>query len=266
MPIESRVEAVYAARWTIEDTSGEMTVTEAEWLACTAPQKMLNILEGKVSERKLRLFAVACCRRFRTFMTDEDWAVVEAAEMFAEGRLSRWRLRKRLRFADASWREHSTFPQNFAANYPIRQALSVIEWTGPGLLVGDAANSLLIAAYWSGPKGYDRANINARYAARETERTMQVTTVRCLFSNPFCPVSLAPTILVWNDRVVVRLAQAAYEDRHLPEGTLDNTQLLILADALEEAGCTNADVLGHLRGPGPHVRGCWVDDLCLGKS
>jgi hypothetical protein len=61
--------------------------------------------------------------------------------------------------------------------------------------------------------------------------------------------------------VVVRLAQATYEERHLPEGTLDNTRLLILADALEEAGCTDTDILCHLRGPGPHVRGCWVADL-----
>jgi hypothetical protein len=65
---------------------------------------------------------------------------------------------------------------------------------------------------------------------------------------------------------VVRLAQAAYDDRHLPAGTLDNGRLAILADALEEAGCTDADVLGHLRGPGPHVRGCWAVDLLLGKA
>jgi hypothetical protein len=49
-------------------------------------------------------------------------------------------------------------------------------------------------------------------------------------------------------------------------GTLDNTRLAVLADALEESGCTSEDVLGHLRGPGPHVRGCWVVDLCLGRS
>jgi hypothetical protein len=87
-----------------------------------------------------------------------------------------------------------------------------------------------------------------------------------IFGNPFRPVVISPALLAWNDALVVRLAQAAYEERHLPEGTLDNTRLLILADALEEAGCTNADILGHLRGPGPHVRGCWVVDLCLGKS
>jgi hypothetical protein len=65
---------------------------------------------------------------------------------------------------------------------------------------------------------------------------------------------------------VVRLAQAAYDERHMPEGTLDNVWLAVLADALEEAGCSDAEILNHLRRPGPHVRGCWVIDLCLGKS
>jgi hypothetical protein len=57
-----------------------------------------------------------------------------------------------------------------------------------------------------------------------------------------------------------------YEERQMPAGTLDNARLAVLADALEEAGCSDADLIGHLRGPGPHVRGCWPVDLCLGKS
>ena len=63
-----------------------------------------------------------------------------------------------------------------------------------------------------------------------------------------------------------RLASAAYEDRNLPEGTVDLVRLAVLADALEDAGCTDADLLGHLRGPGPHVRGCWAVDLILAKT
>jgi hypothetical protein len=58
---------------------------------------------------------------------------------------------------------------------------------------------------------------------------------------------------------VVKLAQVIYDERRF-------TDLPILADALEEAGCTNSDVLDHCRGPGPHVRGCWVVDLLLDKS
>ena len=59
--------------------------------------------------------------------------------------------------------------------------------------------------------------------------------------------------------------QAAYEERELPAGTLDLARLAILADALEEAGCTNADILNHCRVPGVHVRGCWAVNLLLGK-
>jgi hypothetical protein len=79
-----------------------------------------------------------------------------------------------------------------------------------------------------------------------------------LFGNPFRPVSLAPA---WLTPTVLKLAQAAYDNRLLPSGQLDNTGLAILADALEEAGCDNQDILSHLRGPGPLVRGCWAVDL-----
>ena len=65
---------------------------------------------------------------------------------------------------------------------------------------------------------------------------------------------------------MVALARVAYDQRELPSGTLDVARLAVLADALEEAGCTDADLLGHLRGPGPHARGCWAVDLLLGKS
>jgi hypothetical protein len=72
--------------------------------------------------------------------------------------------------------------------------------------------------------------------------------------------------LAWGSGTVRRLAGAAYEERELPGGTLDTTRLAVLADALEEAGCTDPMLLGHLRGPGPHPRGCWAVDLILGKG
>jgi hypothetical protein len=65
---------------------------------------------------------------------------------------------------------------------------------------------------------------------------------------------------------VRKLAESAYTERTLPEGTLDVVRLALLADALEDGGCTERDLLGHLRGPGPHVRGCWALDLVMGKA
>jgi hypothetical protein len=76
---------------------------------------------------------------------------------------------------------------------------------------------------------------------------------------PFRPVILEAAWLTWQGGMVPKIAQAIYNDRrfdHLP----------ILADALEEAGCTDADILNHCRQPGEHVRGCWVLDLLLSRS
>jgi hypothetical protein len=88
------------------------------------------------------------------------------------------------------------------------------------------------------------------------EQRNQADLVRDIFGNPFHPVRADP---VWVTATAVGLAQAIYAERafdHLP----------ILADALEEAGCDNADVLNHCRAGGVHVRGCWAVDLVLGRA
>jgi hypothetical protein len=103
-------------------------------------------------------------------------------------------------------------------------------------------------------------------AAMKRAKKDQLVLIRDVFGNPFRSVTISPAVLAWNDSTVVRLAQAAYEARQLPAGTLDDGGLAVLADALDESGCTDTDILGHLRGPGPHVRGCWVVDLLLGKK
>jgi hypothetical protein len=101
----------------------------------------------------------------------------------------------------------------------------------------------------------------------EGEQAAQAELLRCIFGRPlFRPITVPVGLLAWNDGLVISLAQAAYDERTLPEGHLDLTRLAVLADALEDAGCSAPDLLGHLRGPGPHVRGCWAVDLILGKS
>ena len=80
--------------------------------------------------------------------------------------------------------------------------------------------------------------------------------IRDIFGNPFRPVSLSPE---WRTSTAVALAQQMYDSR-------DFSAMPILADALQDAGCDNADILDHCRGPGPHVRGCWVVDLVLEKK
>jgi hypothetical protein len=88
---------------------------------------------------------------------------------------------------------------------------------------------------------------------------VQCSILRDIFGNPFRPVAVAPAWLTWNNATVPAIARHVYEDRAFHD-------LPILADALEDAGCTDADLLAHCRGPGPHVRGCWAVDLLLGKT
>jgi hypothetical protein len=87
-----------------------------------------------------------------------------------------------------------------------------------------------------------------------------------LFGNPFPPITVSTLWLRWNEAAVIRLAQTAYDERTLPAGTLDNTRLVVLADALEEEGCTDEQILTRLRGGDEHYRGCFVVDALLGKN
>jgi hypothetical protein len=83
--------------------------------------------------------------------------------------------------------------------------------------------------------------------------------LRCIFGSPFRLVTIKPTWLRWNDGTVVKIAQSIYDERRFED-------LPILADALEDVGCDNADILAHCRQSGEHVRGCWAVDLLLGKE
>jgi hypothetical protein len=95
----------------------------------------------------------------------------------------------------------------------------------------------------------------------------QPALLRDIFGDPFRPApALEPSLLSWNDGLVVKLALAAYDERALPSGVLDSQRLSVLADALDEAGCGDSALLGHLRAPGPHVRGCWGADLVLQRG
>jgi hypothetical protein len=99
----------------------------------------------------------------------------------------------------------------------------------------------------------------AEARAARRERRAQCNLLRDLFGNPFRPVAVERAWLDWNDGCVTKLARAIYEERKYQK-------MKILADALEEAGCANPDIISHCRQPGEHVRGCWVIDLLLGLS
>lgn len=99
----------------------------------------------------------------------------------------------------------------------------------------------------------------AREAHYYLERKEQAVLLRDIFGNPFRPVAIDPAWLAWNDGTIRRLAESIYEERRFEN-------MPILADALEDAGCRAQAILDHCRGPGPHVRGCWVVDLLTGRE
>jgi hypothetical protein len=226
-------------------------MTESEWLACTDPTAMLGFLRGKVSGRKLRLFAAACCRRAWHHLTDErSRRAVEVAERLADG--------------EATTKERADAARS--ARYVTARSGGAASWYAAAsryavAATGYAAEYKAIGAAWNASEAVARHA--GQREARPAEEKAQVALLRDIFGNPFRPVPLTPA---WRTAEVLPLAQAAYDQRGLPAGTLDPARLAVLADALEEAGCSDAGLLGHLRGPGPHVRGCWAVDLLLGKS
>jgi hypothetical protein len=238
-------------------------MTEAEWLACADTSPMLDFLRTSATNRKLRLFAVACCRRVWHWMDDaRSRKAVDVAEQYADGATQESERRATRRAAleaagfgsDAEWAAQRVLAHRIADCLTNRGNNSAHQGGVPDAVVHEFGSRASGNAYRSGtdPEG-------ARLAAEISERREQVILLRCVFGNPFRPMILAPARLSWSDGTLVRLAKSIYEER-----TFD--RLPILADALEDAGCDNADILAHCRGPGPHVLGCWVVDLMLGKE
>jgi hypothetical protein len=94
---------------------------------------------------------------------------------------------------------------------------------------------------------------------KNTEWKEQVRLLHDVLGNPFRPSSLPPSWLNWNSGLLVSMARTMYDSG-------DFMDMPILADAVEEAGCTNTDILNHCPQPGEYVRGCWVIDLILAKQ
>jgi hypothetical protein len=233
-------------------------MTEMEWLACSDPQPMLEFVSGQAGDRKLRLFACACVRRVWHLLADpRSRRAVEVAERYADGEADAEDLRLAVIGAE-SMAESLLAASAATAGQEAH--------TSAAFAAFNATMSAALAADYSaagaGSAAYHAATAAAVPSAarvREAERSRQASLLREIFGNPVRPTPVVPAWLAWNDGTVVKLAQAIYEERGFD-------RLPILADALEEAGCADADLLGHLRGSGPHVRGCWAVDLLLGKG
>jgi len=205
---------------------------------------------------------------------------LRVAELFADGEASVQELEAARRVAkEAARQDQELVPQGLArmhgasllqaaeAATSASEAAARLTWvpTRHDAIgqAGDAAWSATSAFCLTSFAAENRGFVNAYDWVERSpqEERAQAAFLRDIFS-PFHPIVLDPA---WLTPTVVALARAAYDERQLPSGELDRDRLLILADALEDAGA-DAELLEHLREPGPHVRGCWCLDLILGKS
>src|SRR5947207_106263 len=233
-------------------------MNETEWWACTHPYTMLQFLGEKVSERKVRLFAVTCCRGIWHLLPyAESRTAVEVAERWADGLISGEDLE--------SARSAYTKAQGdrFEQNLPLLgQVAMMAAWCvlQPGG-ASDAAREARLAAVMErvGSIAYPKLALHLHLrgtaeekesvrAAEEDQGRRQCDLLREIVGNPFRPAAVDPAWLAWNDNTVPKLADVIYHDRNF--GLMP-----VLADALEDAGCTNADLPAHCRAPAQHVRG-----------
>ncbi|WP_227254835.1 hypothetical protein [Frigoriglobus tundricola] len=237
-------------------------MTEAQWLSHSDPLTMLPFLKKTASDRKLRLFACGCARRIWHMLSDErSRTAVETAERHADGRADNEQLARACEDAFEANRDiRSTEPQSDAADMAACVACDAA-WPNEDMRTsptGDEYSGVVDAAQCTA----SAAEYAAHGAKREPRRERKVEEqalanyVRDIFGNPFRPVTFSAD---WRTDTTVSLARQMYDTR-------DFSAMPILADALQDTGCDSAEILAHSRGPGPHVCGCWVVDLVLGKE
>jgi hypothetical protein len=269
-------------------------MNDEQWWTCTELRPMLEALGdiGKGRDRQLRLFACACVRRVWHLMKPEegygDWReAVEYAEEYADGHLTleqMWdhailsRLKAEMEFGHC-WRYAAGAAARAASNWSDAEGRwchrreqcvgfsAAMAWMAAASAAEAVAYHAALPDWTGGQFLYsvpEQPTDPAWMAALAAEQQAQASLLRDVLGDP---VRSAPVMdrhwLTWNGVLPVGLAKAAYENRLLPSGTLDPQRLAILADALEEAGCADAALLGHFRSPGPHPRGCFAVDAVL---
>jgi hypothetical protein len=222
-----------------------------------------------MGDRKERLFAFACCRSVWNLLSEEvHRTAILVAERHTDGLATDAELGAAVALVHRYRRKRSELDRAVydAVRYPRGGP-----YVDAGLVAGHIARVIASVAapnpsptervYWVGdemirerpPPNADRLLWNTTTANCELE---QAKLVRDIFGNPFRPAAFDPR---WGTGDIVALARGIYEDRAFD-------RLPLLVDALMDAGCDNEDVLAHCRSDGPHVRGCWVLDLVLGKE
>jgi hypothetical protein len=206
-------------------------MTEAEWLASENPKPMRYMMYGKTTRRKRLLLGCAFCRLVLAAVPNGQpdlIPVIEAVERYADGEST------------------DTDYQQVRRSHPPEQG--ELTWEEVQALPPSAQQRR--AQWGTAMEWFERGWF---HAAKGGPRT--ATLIRELF-HPYTRVGFSESL---QTATVRDLARVTYHER-------DFAALPILADALEDSGCTDRILLDHCRSPGPHVRGCWVVDLILGKQ
>jgi hypothetical protein len=223
-------------------------MTEGEWLTCTDVLALLAepTAHGEKAKRRLRLFSIACCRRLsRWIVNPRLLKCLEASERYADGKLKDSGLDHWTAEANKSWQaaeKSAKRIRNKAAVIRAHHAIAYTCLTDRYEAYGSAARIILGAE-----KEFGKPFV-------EEMRSLFPRLFRDVFPNPYRPIRFDPA---WRTATVARVAGAIYADQGWDE-------MPILADALEEAGCSEGKVLAHCREPGTLVRGCWVVDWAKG--
>ncbi|HJZ54410.1 MAG TPA: hypothetical protein VKE74_05605 [Gemmataceae bacterium] len=248
-------------------------MTGDEWARSTDPWLMIEYLKSgrRVTDRKARLLACGLLRRFADWLADEALDAVKVAEQYADGRAGPDQLAAAaaevwVGVQEDSERHWSEGPNRFG---PVTRVLhrdvdleSLFDY-GYEVIDRDATGGI---DRWYHPEWNDQGRERDReelvrrvLAAREREGAFQAALVRELFGDPFRPSRLRPGAACLRTDAV-RLLARWIDDRQ------DFSAMPILADALEEAGCDDQDLLDHCRHGRSHARGCWALDLVLGRE
>jgi hypothetical protein len=223
-------------------------MTEVEWLSSDDLLAMTNIIRepmhfGRFGERVRRLFSAACARHvWNHLVSDRSRAAVELSERAADHPVPERDLSIAAEEADDAVYDLNGLPEK---DPRIWAAYTASYGSSPHLDIDRIFEV-----------GSDSGGIGDGGMKAVADLLRDVT------GNPFRPTSVES---IWLTATVTSIAQVAYDQRSLPSGHLDPNNLAVLADALEDAGCTSEQILSHLRSPWPHVRGCWVLDLLLCK-
>ena len=230
----------------------KLIMDDVIWSTGYRVDEMLKCLGSSPSLRKLRRFAVECARRVLPKSPDDVMTqALEVADNFANHAATKRELAR----ARATLQE--THEQRHAQWFPLYSGhiRSVPAWHATREQIVRGARECANCCAWSSTRMHNE-HFGVHMTVPVEEWTGQAFLLRDIFGNPFRPITLDPR---WLTSTVVDLAQAIYNERAFD-------RMPILSDALMDAGCDSEDIILHCRGDGPHVRGCWVVDLLLGKE